>query len=225
MHIDGGHPVKTIKGIIWDFGNILARFNHLKACERLAKHSELSPEEIREALFKNLDAPAKRLEVGQLKAKDFFLEVEKAARLKCKLSFLEMSDMWQDIFEENEGVSTIISNMRPDIQKCICSNTDPIHWLTIERLPVMEKHFFVRQNLMLSYRMKTRKPDMKMYHEALGCMGFALKDIQHVLYIEDIAEYRDAFTALGGNVLAYDCSKDTISVLEDALRAYDVLHT
>ena len=101
--------------------------------------------------------------------------------------------------------------------------TDPIHWSAIEQLPVMRKHFSDPQLLVRSYTAGTRKPDSKMYQDALKCLGFAETDIGHVLYVEDVAEYRDVFEQMGGHVLAYDCSKDSLALLEMGLKKFNVL--
>ena len=77
--------------------------------------------------------------------------------------------------------------------------------------------------LVRSYTSGTRKPDAKMYQDALKCLGLAEEEIQHVLYVDDIAEYRDAFERMGGNALSYDCSKDALSQLEKGLTEFSTL--
>ena len=117
----------------------------------------------------------------------------------------------------------ILERIKTDLTQCIMSNTDPIHWSGIEQLSVMKKHFSNPQLLIRSYTVGTRKPDLKMYQEALRCLGIAEQDTQQVLYIDDIAEYRDVFKSMGGNVLSYDCSKDPLTQLETGLREFGVL--
>lgn len=168
-------------------------------------------------------APAKLHEVGKLSSEEFFLVARKVANLDEGLSFQEFCTIWKNIFEENRGLEAVLNLIRPEVKQCILSNTEPIHWSAIEQLPVMKKFFGDSQLLVRSYTAGTRKPDPRMYQDALRCLGIAEKDVQHVLYIDDIAEYRDAFERMGGNVLPYDCSKDAIMHLEAGLRKFGVL--
>ena len=212
-----------IIGIIWDFGNILASFDHLKACKRLAKYSAFSPEDIFKKLFGGENAPEKLHETGQLSPQEFFLLVKKLAVLSDDLSFQMFSGIWGDILQENSGVSALLDRIQPGVKQCILSNTDPIHWSAIEQLPVMKKHFSNSAMLIRSYASGTRKPDVKIYQDALACLGFNDKDIEHVLYVDDIAEYREVFERLGGYTLSYDCSKDDLAQLETGLAKFGVL--
>lgn len=212
-----------IKAIMWDCGNILVKPNHLKACRKLASYSSLSPENIYEQLFLKDDAPSKLHDSGELSSEEFFIAARMVACLGESLLFQEFCIIWKDIFEENEGIETVIDKVRPGLKNCILSNTDPIHWSAVEKLPVMKKYFLDPKMLVLSYTSGTRKPDKKIYQDALKCLGLTEKDAPHVLYIDDVAEYRDAFVRIGGNVLAYDCSKDTIANLEEGLRKFNVL--
>ena len=201
----------------------MARFDHLKACRKLAEFSTSSAEDIFKVFFSGDRAPAKLHEVGKLSSEEFFLVARKVANLDEGLSFQEFCTIWKNIFEENRGLEAVLNLIRPEVKQCILSNTEPIHWSAIEQLPVMKKFFGDSQLLVRSYTAGTRKPDPRMYQDALRCLGIAEKDVQHVLYIDDIAEYRDAFERMGGNVLPYDCSKDAIMHLEAGLRKFGVL--
>lgn len=212
-----------IKGIIWDFGNILARFDHLKAAKKLAEYSSTAPEDILKKLFSGESAPAKLHESGELSSQEFFWSAQKLLSFSEDLSFQAFCDIWKDIFQENNGVSVVIDKIRSDLKQCILSNTDPIHWSAIEQLSVMKKHFSNPAILVRSYTSGTRKPDAKMYQDALKCLGLAEEEIQYILYIDDIAEYRDVFERMGGNALSYDCSKDPLAQLEAGLRKFGVL--
>lgn len=212
-----------IKGIIWDFGNILACFDHLKAYKKLAEYSSTALEDILKRLFSGKSAPAKLHESGELSSQDFFRSAQKLLPFSEDLSFQTFSDIWKDIFQENNGVSAVIDRIGSDLKQCILSNTDPIHWSAIEQLSVMKKHFSNPSVLVRSYTSGTRKPDPKMYQDALKCLELPEEEIRHVLYVDDIAEYRDAFERMGGNVLSYDCSKDSLAQLEAGLRKFGVL--
>lgn len=212
-----------IEGIIWDFGNVLARFNHLRACIKLAHFSSMPLKEIQKALFSGNQAPAKLHEVGKLSPEEFFLAARTAAHFDERLLFEEFSTIWRDIFDENEGLGAVLDRIRPEVKRCILSNTEPIHWLAIEKLPVIKRYFRDPRLLVRSYLVGTRKPDPKMYHAALKCLRISKRNIGSVLYIDDIAEYREAFERMGGKMLAYDCSKNTLAHLKVGLQEFGVL--
>ena len=215
-------PQTHIKGIIWDFGNILARVDHLKACKKLTKYSALDPEDIFKKLFSGERAPAKLHESGELSSEEFFCSAQELLTLSESLSLQMFSDIWKNIFKENDGISAVIGKIRPGLKQCILSNTDPIHWSAIKELLVMKKHFSSPDILVRSYTSGTRKPDPKMYRDALKCLELTQEEIPHILYIDDIAEYRDTFEHMGGNVLPYNCTKDTLSKLEKLLTEFGV---
>lgn len=212
-----------IKSIIWDFGNILGRFDHFKACKNFAMYCEITPEEILKKLFSGENAPVKLHESGKCSSQEFFRLVREILSFSDDLSFRMFSDIWKDIFQENDGISTIIDSIPPNISQCILSNTDPIHWSAIEKIPVMKKHFSDQTLLVRSYTSGKRKPDIRIYHDALRCLKLTKEEIQHVLYVDDIAEYRVTFERMGGNTLPYDCSKDNLLQLEDGLRKFGIL--
>lgn len=213
----------SIKGIIWDFGNILATFDHLKACSQFAEYCALAPKEIHEKFFLGERTPAKLHESGEISSQEFFRLTQELMNFSEDLSFQKFCDIWKDIFRENEGVAAVIENIPTDLKQCILSNTDPIHWQAIEQLSVMKKYFSNPTRLVRSYTSRTRKPDVKMYQDALNALQLGQAEIAHILYIEDISEYREAFEQMGGNTLSYDCSKDSLEQLEIGLRKFNIL--
>jgi len=216
--------LNKIRAIIWDFGNILASFDHLKACRTLATYCRVgSPEWVFEKLWAGDESPAKLLEIGRLTPQQFFNEALRILPFAKEISFQEFSNIWSDVFWENYGISEIIDIVRPEIKQCICSNTDPIHWTAIEQLQVMKEHFSDPALLTRSYISGTRKPDIKIYRDALATLQMGESEVDHVLYIEDTAIYQRAFQEMGGNVLPYDCTKDDIVQLNIRLYEFGVL--
>ena len=213
----------NIKAIIFDAGNVLVRFNHTKAYEKLSKYSNLSVEEIINLISNGDKSPSSLHDSGKLSSHDFFLTIQKQINLNKNLSFEEFSNIWGDIFEENTEIEPIIDKIHKNIKLCILSNTDPIHWSVVEKLPLLKKHFSNKNIVILSYNSKVCKPETKIYNDALISLGMIIEDTKNILYIEDIAKYRQAFENIGGHTLSYDCSKDSVSVLENALKEYRVI--
>lgn len=213
----------VIKGIIWDLGNVLVGFDHLRAGRKLAQYSPTAPSDIVKKLFTGEHAPETLHESGQVSSQEFFREAQQIVPLSADLSFREFAEIWKDILIENKGVASIVGKVRPEVGRCLLSITDPLHWQAAENLQVLREYFSDPARLIRSYTSGTRKPDPKLYREALACLSIEENDIGSVLYIEDIAKYREAFEDLGGQTLAYDCSKDPLTTLESGLERFGVL--
>lgn len=208
--------IPAVRGIIFDFGRILANFDHTKSCGRLANLCGKTAEEVQELLFAELYPQHNR---GSISGVGFYREV--CALLGIDhLSYADFCPMWHDIFSPNEGVEDVLSLIKPEVRRVVLSNTDPIHWMGIERLPVMERFFADPMMLVRSYDAGANKPSPRMYHEALNRLGLVAGD---VVYFDDIPEYTAAFEAMGGRAVVYDCSRDPLSVLANALRAHGAI--
>jgi|GEM_PF-1502725 len=207
---------QDILGIIWDFGRVLATFDHGKACAELARYSVLSPEEILNISHQESDAPGKRHEAGTLSPVAFFEEMKHRAHLSPELSFEKFSHIWSDIFSENKEIIEIFRLVRPDIRQCILSNTDPLHWNIIRQFPAV-RDYFSEEQCIRSYQVGGLKPERKLYERALATLNISPADIHRVAYIEDVREYCEAFQSLGGKAIQYDCRKDSVDSLRQTL--------
>jgi FMN phosphatase YigB (HAD superfamily) len=216
-----------IKAILWDVGNIFVTFNDMKACTSLSKYSPYRPEEIYRRIFNDIykdNTPVKKfLEKGTFSAEEFFTALIELLSLNDTLTFEEFSHLWSDIFENNTDIVGIFEKINSSIPMCLLSNTDPIHWKVIDEVPAIKTYFAPEEKQVKSYTSGVCKPDEKIYLDALTAVGLTKEDAGSVLFIEDMEKNREAFLNLGGNVLAYDCSKDGIEVLENGLKEYGVI--
>ena len=160
--------MKKIKAIIFDFGNVLANFDHMITCRKLAGFSPFSPEEIYQCIFKTK------------------LEEEYDKGLVDSLTF---------------------------------SNTNEIHWKYISQMPVI-KHFFPdEKQLILSFKLGFRKPDIRIYKAAIkkaDCLA------EEIIYIDDITKYIQTAKKLGINGILYNCQKEPAAALLEKLKKFKV---
>lgn len=207
----------NIRGIIFDFGRVIAGFDHLKACRALGEQAGIDSDEVYARLF---NAGLTTLhESGELTSRDFYVRSCETLDL-TDLSFEKFSDIWKDIFIESAGFSELMVRVRPDIPRCILSNTDPIHWSAIRKLPDIQTWFPDPDDWVLSFQVGARKPDVRMYEGALKRLDSQASDM---LYLEDVPGYREAFRSLGGTAEAYDCSIDPVEKLLSIFSRYDLL--
>ncbi len=208
-----------IQAILWDFGNVLGKFHLDHISVGLARYSPLSSREIHQLLFEKTDLKDLH-ESGTLSSQDLFAKVKHRIQLNDEVTFEQFFTLWGNIFDENPDILSVMAQIPPSIKRCLLSNTDPIHWEFIKTLPVMDQYFAESPMLIRSYDIGARKPDRRIYDTALERLALPASAI---LYIDDIVAFREEFVGRGGNVIPYDCSKDSIGVLEEGLKKYGVI--
>ncbi len=218
----------AIKAIVWDLGNVLVKFDHRKACRRFAEHTEKSAEEIYNIIIHHKilgseHSPIELHDAGRITSEEFFTIIKDLALFRDSLSFDLFSEIWMDIFEENTDADALLSSISTDVVQCILSNIDAIHWKKIAQMNIIKKHFPNESRIVRSYTAKSRKPEKKIYTDVIRACRLTDEEMKNILYIDDVAEYRDTFASLGGNVGAYNCSEDGIEVLNAILQEYELL--
>lgn len=204
------------KGLLLDVGNVIATFNHEKSCEWISRHTRLTTEAVRSILFET-GGPCEQHDLG-LPSEEFY-------RMVCRLTGLRASmadffDAWSDIFTENPAIFEILKRVRPSTRIGVVTNTDRIHWKSIEQLRVMRTFFPNNLNVATSFMVKAKKPAREIYNTALSMIDCSANE---TLYIDDVATYAQAFRQRGGNAEVYDCSSQPPMRLERILKFHNLL--
>lgn len=205
-----------IKGMIFDFGRVLANFDHQKTCQKLGSMTHIAPEDVFQKIFKeNIE---KRFDEGKLSSLEFWKEVNHV--LKADISFEKFAEAWGDIFSPNPEIEMILGKLRQNLGRVVLSNTNPLHWEYIEKLGVMRQFFSEKEKLVLSFEIGAKKPAEIMYKKALERLQLKAEE---VLFLDDVKEYAEAFRKLGGNAIVYDCTEQSANELLESLNQYGVL--
>lgn len=197
------------KAVVFDFGNVLGLFDHMKACKRLAVHSKIATAKDIYAFAIPSAINAER-ETGKMSPKEFFTRLSAEFNFDSSLSFEEFFGIWGDIFTPNKAIENIVQTLWQKLPIFVLSNSEEPHWQYIQQVPVMQKYFSKPEQQICSFRVGARKPDKKIFEEALNRSGLSSKEI---VYIDDVPEYADAFWKMGGKVIHYDCRVDGIEML------------
>lgn len=215
-------PDTQIRAIFFDFGNVIAKFDHMKTCEALsnASHSRLSPEEIYNRIFKSeLEA---RYDKGEISSIDFYHAVLARTGIR-DVSFLAFAELWGNIFSENRDIENVLLKIELPIERLfVLSNTNELHWRYIEKLPLMQWYFSDPWRLVRSYEIGAKKPDARIFTEALRRSRVKHEE---AVFIDDIPEYVETFKKLGGNGIVYDCRRDSWCSLIRALDQFGVIRS
>ena len=112
-----------IRTIIFDFGNVLAFFDHQRAIEKLRPYTTLAPAELMLILYGGeLEVAYER---GQISTERYFAIVKEDGRLTCDQSIFV--DAFVNIFTENTAVTSLVPKLAERYRLLLASNTNEAH--------------------------------------------------------------------------------------------------
>lgn len=201
-----------IRALICDLGNVLLHFDHRLISQRLARHLPGKHwDERREADFWPL---AHAFERGSIDSASFLDQASALLETGQSLSNEEFRLLWADIFWPNAPLIDLLAGLRDDIRLVMLSNTNALHIdFARESFPEL---FAVFHDTVFSFEQGSAKPDEAIYRVALDR---AQVEAGEALYIDDIAAYVDAATALGMHSYQYV----SLEGIRDVLRLHAVL--
>ena len=208
--------MKEVKGIAFDFGRVLAKWDKMPMFEKLASHSRLGAEEIKQKI---IDSGLEQLhESGKLSSHVFYARVAREAQLV--LPYDKFAKIWTGIFSPIKGIEDLIGRIDPDVRYVVLSNTGPLHWNVIKDISVMDTFFSEPERQVLSFEVGATKPSEKIFDEALKrlCMPS-----ENVLFIDDIEVYTNAAQNLGFQTANFNAMTDSLSKLEAILDEHGTL--
>ena len=172
-----------LPALIFDFGNVVAFFDYLKACDRLGARLGLGGADVKKRLLeRGFSQALARLESGQMTPADFAEHV--MAGLEAPLAFDEFVRDWEDIFWLNEPVSRLIGSLKTRGYTLILgSNTNLMHALHFRAKFAATLDQF--DALVLSFEVGCMKPDARFYQ---ACASAAGVPAGSCVFIDDIAE-------------------------------------
>jgi glucose-1-phosphatase len=186
--------------IVFDFGNVIALFDHMIACRRLASLSRppRDPQDVYERIFKT--SLEEDYDCGRLSTSAF---VERL-RTDCQLEASDeaVAHAWCDIFTPNPAIEeVIVQEKRRGTRLVLASNTNELHYQWFSR--VFERVLEVFDEQVLSFRVGARKPAVPFFEACIRASGRATHEI---IYIDDRPDYVAAASALGLQAHVYDAT-------------------
>jgi putative hydrolase of the HAD superfamily len=183
-----------IKLFVFDLGNVILPFEHHQIAVKLHDASlikdRFTPDDIFRYLFDYQKGFVNAYEEGLISSRDFFKKLKE--RYKLELEPEDFKEIWNDIFEEDAGVSEIILYLKEKGYPIfLLSNTNELHFsYVMERYPIIH-HF---DEWILSFEVGAKKPQEKIYD-----VIFERRSLERheVLYIDDIPDYIRAAAGYG----------------------------
>lgn len=184
----------NINTIVFDFGNVLAFFDHRKAAEQLAVYSPLSVEEIHD-LFEDSQLEDD-FESGRISTTVF----RKLVRQRCRVSCTDeqLDEAIGDMFTRNDEVCELVPALKPRHRLLLLSNTNDVHSRHFRRkFADTLRHF---DALVLSHEVRLRKPCRDIYTH---CHTLAHCAPSQCLFIDDLPVNIEGARACGWQGIVY----------------------
>jgi putative hydrolase of the HAD superfamily len=167
--------------LFFDLGNVLLLFDHNRGCDQVGQLAGLPAEKVRQVVYEN--DLNHRYERGEISSRQFFDEFCEATDTKPDYDALMIAG--SDIFELNLPMLPLVAQLNAaGYPMGLLSNTCEAHWQFVAGGKFTAvNHFFPLQ--VLSYEVKTSKPDVTIYQIAAEKAGVEPKQ---VFYVDDREE-------------------------------------
>lgn len=195
-----------IKTIIFDLGNVVLSFDPMLICEKIARYSEYSGNDVYQLGF-NSDL-FELYDRGKIRSEDLFQWILR--RFNINISYDMFKSIWSDIFSLNDSVERLVSDLKKNgYYLVLLSNTNELHFDFIrENFKVIEMF----DDLVLSYRVGYSKPNKEIFREALKR---ASSYPEECVYVDDIEDFCKAAEDLGINSILYRSTEQLIKGLKE----------
>ena len=196
-----------IQAVIFDFGRVISDFDIGKFHERAARCSTRSAEELKTTLTQLMPL-AERYETGLMTSREFYTEVCSAASLT--MSEEEFIRAYTEIFTPKPLTIGLVKRLKGRYRLGLLSNTNAWHYeFGIKPVGI----FPLFDAVTLSFEVRAMKPDRRIYEDMLGKLALPA---EACVYIDDIAEYVRAGSALGLRAIHYTTHERLIEDLKNA---------
>jgi len=177
----------VIRGVIFDFGNVICSFDVGRFLARLKRWSGLPVETLREKVYGS--GLHSRFERGDLSPGEFHRLVESMTGAGVPAE--EFARGFTDIFTPIESTRSLIRGLKGKVRLGLLSNTNELHFRRhIRNEPV----FPLFDTVTLSYEVGALKPDPAIYRDALGKLSLPPEEC---VFIDDIEAYAEGAKAVG----------------------------
>jgi putative hydrolase of the HAD superfamily len=174
--------------IVFDFGNVIAHFDHRLAVRRFVRHSALSEDAIFDAIYNT--ALEDDFEAGRIGAEEFVRRA--CSAIGYRVGPDEFRAAFVDIFTPNPEMCALIPRLKGRYRLALASNTNELHAAHFRpQFADVLRHF---DAVGVSYEAGARKPDRGFYAHCHTLIG-APPD--RCLFIDDLPANVEGARAFG----------------------------
>jgi glucose-1-phosphatase len=182
-----GKGAAPIKAFLFDLGNVLVRFDHMKAAQKITANTPAKPEALFQLFFDSTLVTDH--DEGRISTKHFYEAVKEAIDLK--LPYDQFLEVWNHIFTLDSKMTELVLNLLKQYPCYLISNTNRPHFEYLRDFcPVLKE----LNGWILSYEIGALKPHPTIYHRALELAQLPPREI---FYIDDRPDLIHAGDRLG----------------------------
>ena len=201
-----------IELFVFDLGNVILPFNHhqiaTKLLNRCNRNSIVTEQEIFSYIFNDEKGLINPYEEGNLSSLEFFRAIKD--RFSLNLELEEFSEIWNNIFWENQEVNEIIIYLKArGYPVFLLSNTNELHFCHIlQHYPIIH----LMDEWILSFEVGAKKPKRRIY-DAI----FERSDVsrEKILYIDDVERFVTSARQCGIQGLVFRDPSDLWPLLKE----------
>jgi len=212
-----------IRGIIFDWGGVLGKFNRMIFCRKVSTFTPHSPETIHHLLFEENLEELCAYERGERSSKEFASRISELISASQELTFPLFQDTWMSIcISDTPEMERILKKLLPHIRPpVVLSNTNEMHWQKISQFPLMRRYFPNPAYHVLSFRYGYKKPDPRIFQEAIQKTGI---EASSIAMVDDLEENVWIFEEMFGGIgIQFNCELDPIETLEHRLNELKII--
>jgi putative hydrolase of the HAD superfamily len=183
-----------IEAIVFDFGRVIAYFDHGRTLARLAPLTDMPAQEMFTTIYCGELEDA--FESGRISEAEFLRRFRELCRLRCDDAFLAAAVA--DIFWPNEPLCALVPRLKPRYRLVLGSNTNPIHARHfVPQFADTLRHF---DGLVLSHEVGVRKPRPGFFKH---CLRYAGCPPERCVFIDDLPANVAGAVACGWQGIVY----------------------
>ena len=195
-----------MKTVVFDFGNVVAFFDHGRAVAELAASTDVPPAELARQLY---GSPLEdRYERGHIPTAEYVRLAKLHGRLRC--SDEDFLAAYVDIFWRNPEVCDLIPRLAPHYRLVLASNTTDAHYrkFTAQFADVLGAANFAA--VCTSHQCGFRKPEAGFF---AYCHEFAAADPGECVFVDDLPANVEGARRYGWQGIVYSPGGDLVAEL------------
>ena len=191
--------------IFFDLGNVLIRFDHQIACQKMAEVAGISRSRVWNVVYES--NVAYRYERGEISSLEFYQAFCEGTSTSPPFDALYHASA--DMFEPNPGMSALVRQLRQREHPLgILSNTCESHWdYCLANFEWLSTDFPVHA---LSFRLRSMKPEAEIYRAAAE---LAETHPQRIFFTDDRPENVAAALEAGFDAVLFESARQITSEL------------
>lgn len=202
--------MNVIRTLIFDLGNVIVPFDFKRGYKRMSELCGCPAAEI--PLKIRATGLVQPFETGAIPAEQFVSEL--CSVLNLRATYAEFCELWSSVFlPETLIPEPFLGDLGERYRLLLLSNTNPIHFSMIQANYPLLGHF---DDYVLSYEVRSAKPDSKIYQEALARAGC---EPAECFFTDDMLVNVEAARQHGMDAVQFESAPQ----LEGELRARGVL--